>query len=216
MRLKPVFVAAALAFIASGAFAQDLRGRAEAVPDSLWHRMQGTSWHEGMGCPGRAALSLLTIPHHDFTGDRRDGHLVVAAAEAETLLDIFAELFAAGYPIQQMRPVHEFGGNDDLSMAANNTSAFNCRTVGGGTRLSDHAFGTAVDINPVQNPYVTKHGTAPAAGADFDDAAERGPGMPGVIRAGDAVVRAFTTRGWGWGGTWRNSKDYQHFSRSGR
>lgn len=215
MPLRPLPCAAILALLASALPAQEPRGRAEPIPDALWQRMQGVSWHPGLGCAGRADLRLLTIPHHDFTGDRREGHLVAAATEAETLLDVFAALYDAGYPIQQMRPVHEFGGRDDLSMAANNTSAFNCRRVGGGTRLSDHAFGTAVDINPVQNPYVTQGGTTPAAGVDFDQPAERGAGVPGVIREGDAVVRAFTARGWGWGGTWRSAKDYQHFSRSG-
>lgn len=215
MPLRPLPCAALLALLASAVPAQDMRGHAGPIPDALWQKMQGTSWHEGRGCPGRAALRLLTVPHRDFTGDTREGHLIVAAAEAEVLLDIFADLYAAGYPIQQMRPVHEFGGDDDLSMAANNTSAFNCRTVGGSTRLSEHAFGSAIDINPVQNPYVSRGGTSPAAGTNFDDPAERTE-APGVIRAGDAVVTAFTAHGWGWGGTWKSAKDYQHFSRSGR
>jgi poly-gamma-glutamate synthesis protein (capsule biosynthesis protein) len=196
-------------------WAQD-RGRAEPIPEALWQKMVGVSWHPGLGCPERAALRLLTLPFVDFTGARREGRLIAAAQEAEALIAVFAALHAAGFPIQQMRPVHEFGGDDALSMAANNTSAFNCRRTTGGGRLSDHAYGAAVDINPVQNPYVGRHGTQPLAGQAHDTAAERAAGAPGVIRDGDAVVRAFAAQGWGWGGHWRSVRDYQHFSRSGR
>jgi hypothetical protein len=99
-------------------------------------------------------------------------------------------------------------------MAANNTSAFNCRFVSGTARWSEHAYGRAIDINPVQNPYVSSSGRAsPPAGAAYVDRSRRAPGM---IHAGDAVVRAFAAVGWGWGGSWRGVKDYQHFSASGR
>ena len=98
-------------------------------------------------------------------------------------------------------------------MAANNTSAFNCRPVAGTSRWSEHAYGRAIDVNPVQNPYVAGRHVSPPAGRRYADRAGRAPGM---IRAGDAVVRAFAAAGWGWGGAWRTARDYQHFSASGR
>lgn len=198
------------------ALAQDSgRGTHGPIPDSIWAKMQGVSWHADMACPARADLALLRLPFVDFYGDTHTGEMIVARDVADEMLDIFAEIYAAGYPIQSMRLVHEFGGNDRLSMSANNTSAFNCRVVGGTNRMSQHAFGRAVDINPVHNPFVTRTLTSPRAGVDYDNASERGADVPGVIREGDAVVRAFKARGWGWGGNWSSLKDYHHFSQSG-
>lgn len=191
------------------------RGTQGPIPDDMWARMDGVSWHEGKGCPSRDALALLTMPYRDFAGQDRTGQMIVAAEVADTVLDIFADLHDLAFPIERMQPVHMFFGKDDLSMAANNTSAFNCRTVGGTNRLSQHAFGTAMDINPVQNPYVKGGYTSPEGGKAFDEAGERGPDVQGIIREGDPVVRAFKARGWGWGGDWTSLKDYQHFSQSG-
>jgi hypothetical protein len=193
-----------------------LRGTQEPIPDEIWARMVDVSWHAHLDCPGRADLALLKVPYVDFYGDTHIGELIVAAAVAEEVLDIFADIHAAGFPIQSMRLVHEFGGDDGLSMAANNTSAFNCRRVAGTNRMSQHAYGLAVDINPVHNPFVTARHTSPGAGVAYDAPEERGPEVRGVVRAGDAVVTAFSKRGWGWGGTWSSLKDYQHFSANGR
>lgn len=208
-------LSAALMLLAGPLVADEMRGTFGPIPDDVWTRMQGVSWHSDLPCPAREALSLLTLPYVDFYGDTREGRMIVARAAAEDMLDIFADIMAAGYPIQSMRLVHEFGGDDGLSMSANNTSAFNCRVVSGTTRLSQHALGLAVDINPVQNPFVTSRHTSPPAGDGFDEANERGAEVPGVIRPGDEVVQAFKARGWGWGGDWTSLKDYQHFSASG-
>ena len=116
--------------------------------------------------------------------------------------------------IEQVRLVDEFGGDDDRSMAANNSSAFNCRKATGSDRWSEHAFGGAVDINPVQNPYVTGSGAVlPPNGAAHT---RRDRATPGLITAGDPVVKAFAAIGWRWGGDWSEGKDYQHFSATGR
>lgn len=191
------------------------RGSAQPIPDDTWAAMQGVSWHSGLPCPARADLRLLTVPHVDFKGRTVQGQLIVAKDVAKDMLDIFADIHAAGYPIQSMKLVHHFRGEDGFSMAANNTSAFNCRVVAGTSRLSQHALGRAIDINPVQNPYVNGGRTSPSAGVDFDEAAERRAGTGSVIVAGDAVVTAFKSRGWGWGGDWTSMKDYQHFSANG-
>ncbi|MBT8207858.1 MAG: M15 family metallopeptidase, partial [Acidimicrobiia bacterium] len=110
--------------------------------------------------------------------------------------------------------VDVYGNDDDRSMEANNTSAFNCRTVGGSSEWSEHAYGRAIDINPMINPFVTTSGSVfPPSGTQFVD---RALDTPGLIAADGTVVRAFASIGWEWGGNWNGSKDYQHFSETGR
>jgi hypothetical protein len=170
------------------------------------------------GCPVPLRnLRYLRLPFVDFDGAVRRGEMVVAARHADDVVQVFAELFEARFPIRRMVLVDEYGGDDDRSMAANNTSAFNCRPVAGTDRWSEHAFGGAIDINPVQNPYVRGSSYVPEEGAAYVDV-PRGPRAqpdPGVIVADGVVVRAFERIGWEWGGTWTSSKDYQHFSAGG-
>ena len=111
-----------------------------------------------------------------------------------------------------MQLVDDFGGDDAASMAANNTSAFNCRRVAGSSSWSQHSYGRAIDINPVQNPYVSGSTVSPPAGGAYLD---RGHIRPGMIVADDAAVRSFAAVGWSWGGAWARTKDYQHFSLTG-
>ena len=125
---------------------------------------------------------------------------------------VFRELYRARFPIRQMQLVDEYGGDDDRSMAADNSSAYNCRTVAGSDNFSAHAYGAAVDLNPVENPYVTAEEVLPPAGRKFVEI-DRSAGTdaaPGVVVADDAVVRAFARIGWKWGGVW-DEADYQHF-----
>jgi hypothetical protein len=166
------------------------------------------SWRPG--CPvGPESLRRLTVTHVGFDGGDHRGVLVVHADWADELVAVFAALHAARFPIERMEPVDAYGGSDDASGAANNTSAFNCRAVTGGTGWSRHAFGRAIDINPVQNPYLTAAGLVlPPGSASF--ATDRSP-RPGVIVEGDAVVDAFDAIGWRWGGRWSDPVDYQHF-----
>ena len=172
----------------------------------------GASWREG--CPvGPDELRNVTLAHH--TGDGRvvDGVLVVHADHVDDVIDVFSALHDAAFPITSMRPVSEFGADDDQSMAADNSSAFNCRVISGTDRWSEHAYGTAIDINPIRNPWVRGSVVDPPAGAAYLD---RNLDEPGLIKAGDVVTQAFAAIGWGWGGNWSSSKDYQHFSASGR
>ena len=111
-----------------------------------------------------------------------------------------------------MLPVERYGGDDHRSMAADNTSAFNCRFVAGTSRWSQHAYGRAIDLNPLENPYVDGSHVSPAAGMPF---ADRTRPRPGMVLAGGAVVRLFAAHGWGWGGSWSGARDYQHFSATG-
>jgi len=127
---------------------------------------------------------------------------------------VFAELYAARFPVERMELVDVYDGNDDRSMVANNTSAFNCREVSGRPGvLSQHSMGTAIDINPLVNPWVRGSRIEPPEGAPY---ADRSVAHKGAINDGDVVVRAFAAIGWGWGGHWPDSKDYQHFSSTGR
>lgn len=181
------------------------------ITDALAARM-ATSWRPGCPVP-LADLRYVTVTHWDMAGDAVTGELVVHADVADGVVRVFAELFAARYPVASMRLVDDFGGSDDASMAADNTSAFNCRAITGGTGWSEHAYGRAIDVNPVENPYVVVGGhVAPPAGKAFADRHQ----APGVITAGDVVVRAFGGEGWRWGGSWTNPIDYQHFSTTGR
>lgn len=175
--------------------------------------MTGVSYKTG--CPvGLDALRLLTLDHWGFDGEVHVGRLVVHEDQAAPLLRVFEAIFAARYPIARMRLVDAYGGNDDLSMADDNTSSFNCRPkTGQSTGFSEHSYGRAIDINPIRNPYVTTSGTAsPPAGARF---AKRSLKEEGMIQPNDAVVRAFASIGWKWGGAWSGARDYQHFSLSG-
>lgn len=172
----------------------------------------GPSWRPG--CPvGPGDLRRVTVDHRTLDGGVEVGHLVVHRSVAADMVTIFDRVFAAGFGLQTVTSVAEFGADDDVAMAANATTAFNCRTVAGTDTWSQHAFGTAVDVNPVQNPYVSAGAVLPPAGAAYTD---RSDVRPGMVVAGGPVDRAFADRGWSWGGRWRTVKDYQHFSRSGR
>jgi hypothetical protein len=120
-----------------------------------------------------------------------------------------------GFPIRRMVPVDTYRGSDFRSIEADNTSAFNCRFVDGTTRWSNHAFGRAIDVNPIENPYVTGSGTTShrASRKYIDRSSRRHRAM---ILRGDKTVRAFRAQGWGWGGNFTGYKDWQHFSADGR
>ena len=180
---------------------------------------QRMRWSHRSGCPvPLGALRHLRLSYVTFGGAARTGELVVHEDVAEDVVTVFERLYAARWPVARMRLVDAYHGDDDRSMAANNTSAYNCRRVGGSSSWSEHAYGRAIDINPVQNPYVQAGSVAPPTGRRFADL-DRSAGAevpPGTVRAGDVVVRAFAAVGWRWGGEWSSSKDYQHFSLSGR
>ncbi len=187
-------------------------GRAEPIDPATRQRMRGVSWHPG--CPvGFADLRLLTVSHWGFDGRVHRGRLVVHREHAAAMVGVMRELFGLRYPIRQMRLVDAYGADDHRSMDADNTSAFNCRFVAGSPGVwSEHAYGRAIDVNPIENPYVTESGyVSPPAGAPF---AQRRHAK-GVIHRDGPVVRAFAAIGWEWAGNWPWPKDYQHFSATG-
>jgi poly-gamma-glutamate synthesis protein (capsule biosynthesis protein) len=184
----------------------------ESVPSTVRRRMTGSS-HDPVRCPvGFTDLRLLTMHYVGFDGRAHTGQMVVHHRHAHGLVGVFRELYQARFPIHRTQLIDAYGGDDNRSMAANNTSAYNCRTVAGTSTFSDHAYGAAVHINPIENPYVTADSVLPAEGRRFVDV-DRSPDADatrGVIVADDVVVSAFARIGWKWGGVW-NEADYQHF-----
>ena len=218
--MKPI-LALVLALVASWMTEGDARaddpatfhGRIERIDAATRERMSGVSWHPG--CPvGFAGLRLLTVTHWGFDGRAHRGRLVVNRDAAAAMLSAMRSLYGLRYPIRQMRLVDAYGGDDHRSMDADNTSAFNCRFVAGsGGVWSEHAYGRALDLNPLENPYVTASGyVSPPAGVPYADRSRRAKGL---IHRGGPVVRAFAAVGWEWGGNWPWPRDYQHFSASG-
>lgn len=167
------------------------------------------SWRPG--CPvGPERLRAVEVDHVDFNGNHRRGTIVVNAEVVDDIVVVFQRLYRARYPIAGMVPIEAYAGDDDASMAANNTSGFNCRVVTGGGSWSRHAYGTAIDINPVQNPHVDGGVVLPPSGGDHRD---RTAYHPAMIQPGDVVTAAFADVGWRWGGDFRTLRDYQHFDR---
>lgn len=179
------------------------------VPEAVRDAMRTCSWRDDPRCPPFEQLRWLRLRHRGFDGAVHAGELVVHAAVAAEVVDIFEQLFHAGFPIESLRRIEDFAADDDASMAANNSSGFNFRVVDGTSELSQHALGRAIDINPVQNPWLRGARVDPAAGRSYLDRAHVRPGM--IVRPGP-VVDAFTRAGWLWGGDLAHP-DYHHFSK---
>jgi hypothetical protein len=160
-------------------------------------------------------LRRVRIRYRGFDGHAHLGELVVNVAAVTTMQHAFTALWRAHFPIRRMVPVTAYGASDHRSTAADNTAAFNCRyAVANGPRVwSEHAYGEAIDIDPRENPYRLDGRILPADGARY---ANRSRVRPGMIVAGGPVVAAFDRLGWGWGGRWAATPDYQHFSVNGR
>jgi hypothetical protein len=186
-------------------------GRREPLPADVRTRMTGSSWHAG--CPvSLDDLALLHLTYLGLDGGAHEGEMVVAASVADTVLAVFQRLYEARFPLAKVRLVDDYGASDDASMADDNTAAFNCRAITGGTSFSQHSYGNAIDLNPVENPYVKGGTVLPPAGAAYLD---RTSGAPGMIVDPGPATGAFRAHGWGWGGSWSSLKDYQHFSANG-
>jgi hypothetical protein len=188
------------------------RGSVVTGRDAVRNRVR---WSWRRGCPvGPVELRLLRADYWGVDKRVHRGELIVHRDHARRVLVVLEKLFKAGYPIERLELVDAYRADDDRSMAANNTSGFNCRRVSGSSSWSEHAYGRAIDLNPLRNPYVTRGGrVSPPAGRPYANRARRAAGM---IHANDLVVRAFAAAGWRWGGYWSGSRDYQHFSSTGR
>jgi hypothetical protein len=185
---------------------------AHRLSATLRHRLYGSSWRPG--CPVTLdQLRYVRLSYVDFGGRRRTGELVVNADAVAAVRSAFGGLYKHRFPIRRMRLVDDYGASDYASIEADNTSAFNCRRATGATRWSQHAYGRAVDVNTIENPYVYANGTTTHTASN--PYLNRGDHRRGMAYPGGVLVRAFAHAGWGWGGSWPGPTDYQHFSANG-
>ncbi len=176
----------------------------------LLAKVRSTTWHAGCPVPPED-LRQLTVKYLGFDQKPATGILIVHKDVAQEVSAVFHDLFRHRFMIERMRPIEEYKGDDNASMAANNTSGFNCRDVTGVPgKFSNHSWGRAIDINPLTNPYVKGDKIYPPDGRQYLD---RSRSLPGSILSGSYVVRRFFEAGWKWGGSWSDRKDYQHFEK---
>jgi hypothetical protein len=186
----------------------------EEISQEVKDRMIGKSYKDNCSVPFDD-LRYVKVLYYGFDHETHEGELIVNKAIAEDIVEIFEELYDLKYPIERMVLVDEYAADDNASMAADNTSAFNYREIDDGSgRLSNHSYGLAIDINPLYNPYVRKIDgetyVSPENGAEY---ADRSQDCPFYVTEGDACYKAFTDRGFTWGGDWKTQKDYQHFQK---
>ena len=182
---------------------------AEPIPAEVESRMRGVSYPDDAEIK-LSDLRYLRLSYVDFDGKEQVGELVCNKAIADDLVAVFRDLYEARYPIRSIRLIDDFGGDDEASMAADNTSCFNYRKKTGMRELSKLALGLAVDINPFETPYVRPSRVRPAGAAAF---ADRTQDFPHKIDKSDLCYRLFRARGFSWGGAWRSVQDYQHFEK---
>ena len=176
--------------------------------------IKGNSWREG--CPvSLPNLRYIRVNHWDFNNKTVSGEIIVHKDVADELVAIFEELYNIGYPIRQMQLVSNYNGNDWKSIDADNTSAFNCRPVTGKKKKwSKHAYGKAIDLNPIENPYVSKSGhISHKASLKYRKRQHHinSPADKAILLKYDQATKIFKKYGWSWGGDWHTMKDYQHF-----
>jgi len=185
---------------------------ARSIDAALTARI-GTTWQPGCPVP-LADLRYLTLSFWGFDGRQHTGDLVVNATVAGAVQRVFGRLFAARFPLEEVRVVEPADVDAEPTGDGNTTAAFICRPIRGSTStFSAHSFGLAVDINPFQNPYSKGPSVLPELASAYLD---RKKSRPGMIARGDVVTRAFAEVGWSWGGSWNSPKDLMHFSANGR
>jgi hypothetical protein len=190
----------------------------QPLPAPVKTELSGRYWHAG--CPVQMSqLRLLTVTHWGFDGATHTGQLVVNNDAAARLARVFAKLYELHFPIRHLQLGDAYGPKTSQPADGDISGSFECRQAvpspcsgGSGTgHWSNHAYGLAVDLNPVENPYVGCGATRDRASLSYLDRTRIRPGM-----VTPAVVRAFASIGWGWGGSWTGStKDYMHFSFNG-
>lgn len=154
----------------------------------------------------KARLRLVDVRYYSFDGKLHQGQLIINKALEHEIKAIFRDIEKSRFPINKVIPISRYEYDDQKSMLDNNSSAFNYRVIKGSRRLSNHAYGRAVDINPFVNPLIRGESSEPA-GATYN------PLAAGTLTSSSPVVRAFKRRGWRWGGDWKRLKDYQHFEK---
>jgi len=187
----------------------------QSITPKVKNRMlKADSWRQS--CPVHLDdLRYINVNHLNFNGQTVSGEIIVHKEVADDIVNIFAELYAIGYPIRQMRLVSDFGANDWQSIEADNTSAFNCRPITGNKKKwSKHAYGKAIDINPLENPYINRKGhISHKASWKYKKRVHsvNTPENKALLLKNDKATKIFKNYGWIWGGDWSTIKDYQHF-----
>ena len=180
------------------------------IPINVQNRMKQYTWHQN--CPvALSELSYVRLSYWGFDNQQHLGVMVVNKKLASEIVTIFKKLYYQKFPIQQIELMDKFNGDDNAAMAANNTSAFNCRVIMGTHHFSKHSYGAAIDINPLLNPYVQDNQVLPPAGQHY---LNRSQPVAGMIILGNSIYHEFISRGWKWGGSWTTHKDYHHFEKS--
>lgn len=187
---------------------------AEPLNESLIQKITDVSYHDNENIT-YDDLRYLSILYVDFQGKTQVGEMICNKAIATDLLEIFRDLFENQYPIEKIRLVDEYGADDDLSCADNNTSCFNYREVVGTNSLSKHALGLAIDLNPFYNPYITyPDGVEKISPVGSEMYKDRSLDDPRLIKKDDFCYNLFLSHGFTWGGEWKSLKDYQHFQKT--
>jgi len=207
-----------LLIIPAGAFAQ---AAADEKAGTLKHpiidsKISKKEAFDGLDpkCPEsiRKRQKLIKLKYYSFDGRVHQGQMVLHKDLVKDIKKVFDLALKEKFPIKSVIPMSDkrFRKNgrwdDDMSMAAGNSSSFNYREITGGGRMSNHAYGRAVDLNTFQNPYIKGKISLPP-GAKYD------PSAPGTFTADDAIVKTFISLGWAWGGNWKSPTDYQHFEK---
>lgn len=177
----------------------------EITEEMLGKMITSNVWNHD--CPVKITdLALLGISYIDFAGHQKEGEMLVHKSVKDATLSIFEELYQINFPIHNMETIEKFDGDDDKSMAANNSSCFNFRKIAGTDRFSIHSYGLAIDINPKQNPCISEGKIYPEAGTDYLNREIQKPGMV------EPIVDIFKRNGFEtWGGEWTEPVDYHHF-----
>ncbi|MEG0807915.1 MAG: M15 family metallopeptidase [Alistipes sp.] len=187
--------------------------QAVAIDNPIFRRIDGKSFKKECTTP-RADLRYIKVLHHDLRGQIRLGEMICHQSISEELLEIFQTLYNAKYPIERMVLIDDYDADDQRSMVANNSSAFNFRVIAGTTKLSKHSRGMAVDINPLYNPFVKNNAgkliVEPQEAMPYVD---RKQDFPCKIDTNSLCYKEFIKHGFEWGGSWQSCKDYQHFEK---
>lgn len=186
-------------------------GSIHKIDDKIFDRIYGKSFKTDCTV-SKESLRYIQVSYYGFDHSSHAGELLVNKAIADKVVKIFEELYNNKYPIEKMKLVDDYDADDETSMADNNTSCFNYRTIDGSDTLSNHSLGLAIDINPLYNPYVrsgrTERSVLPIEGEKY---ADRSMDCPYMIHKNDVCYKIFAKYGFTWGGDWNSTKDYQHF-----
>ena len=185
------------------------------TPEIKKRMIKGNSWKKGCPVP-LENLRYLRVTHLDFKGKDARGEIIVHKDVSHQVTEIFRSLYAIGYPVYKMKLVSDYKGNDWQSIESGNTSAFNCRSATGSKKWSKHSYGKAIDINPIENPYISRSGRiSHKASLKYRKRVHKKSTSAdkALLLKNDKATKIFEKHGWKWGGDWPGVKDYQHFSK---